>query len=99
MNKHKRAIYVPRSPKKWARGQYTKKGLTLFVGTLAALVTIGEMILRFNMATFVTTCVTVAMAVIFGVMQMMTAEDYWTGEYHDYAKNVEKSQEVDKNGD
>lgn len=103
MNKTKRSIYVPRSPKKWSRGQYTKKGFTLFVGTLTALVTIGEMILRFNMATFVTTCITVAMAVIFGVMQMMVAEDYWTGEYWDYAKNVEKaqnknSQEEEDNG-
>lgn len=92
MMKHKRAIYIPRSPKRWVRAQYTKKGMTVFVGTLAALVTIGEMILRFNLATFVTTCVTVVMAIIFGVMQMLTAEDYWTGEYWDYAKNVEKEQ-------
>jgi hypothetical protein len=97
MMKHKRAIYIPRSPKRWVRAQYTKKGMTVFVGTLAALVTIGEMILRFNLATFVTTCVTVVMAIIFGVMQMLTAEDYWTGEYWDYAKNVEKEQNKKEN--
>lgn len=92
MHKHKRDIYVPRSPKKWTRMEYTKKGFTLFLGTLTALVTIGEMILKFNLATFVTTCVTVVMAIIFGVMQMMTAMDYWTNEYWDYAKTIEKEQ-------
>ena len=32
------------------------------------------------------------MAIIFGVMQMMTAMDYWTNEYWDYAKAIEKEQ-------
>ena len=99
LGKIKSSTYVPQSPTKWQRAQYTKKGATLFLTTAVTLFTIGEMILTFNWTTFISHIVTIISGIVFGFMQMMTAEDYWTGEYYDYAIRVQDALEKEKEAD
>lgn len=91
-----RRQYVPKSPHKWNTEQYSKKGVTIFVSSLLALITIGDMILRFSWPTFIATIITVVIGIVVGVMQMMSAMDYWTNEFLDYALYIQKQMEPNK---
>lgn len=78
----------PRGPKEWKKHEYSKKGVTIFICTAIALVGLENMILSWKLATFLTYIFTIIMGLVFGVLQMKKAEDYWTTEYNDYAHFV-----------
>lgn len=84
----KRAVKekLPRSPHKWNTTQYGRKGVTLFVGSLASGFALTNAILQFNVVTLISYTITVIFAILFGIFQMKTAERYWTDEYYRYAK-------------
>lgn len=81
---------LPRSPKKWTASQYGKKGTTIFFSTILASIALTQAILTFDWITMLTYLFTIIMGLIFGVVQMKSAEFYWTEEYYAYALNVEK---------
>lgn len=80
----------PRSPSAWTRVQYGKKGTTIFVTTMLATIALTQAILTFDYVTMLTYLFTIVMGLIFGVIQMKSAEVYWTDEYYRYALMVEK---------
>lgn len=82
----------PRSPRKWNAEQYGKKGVTIFVTSALATVALTQAILSFDWVSMLTYLFTIIMGLIFGVMQMKSAENYWTEEFWQYAQIVRDTQ-------
>lgn len=85
--------FIPRSPKKWNTQQYTKKGTMIFITTALATVALTQAILTFDWIAMLTYLFTIIMGLIFGVLQMKSAEEYWTDEFWKYAIMVKEQQE------
>ena len=85
MNKVKIRKYTPSSPAKYQAKSYGKKGTTLVISTMASLVAITNMILRFDYLALISYCITILMAIIFGIFAMKNDELYWTDEYYYWA--------------
>ena len=85
--------FIPRSPNAWNRAQYGKKGTTIFITTGLSTVALTQAILTFDWMSMLTYLFTIVMGLIFGVLQMKTAEEYWTDEFWQYAQRVKKAQE------
>lgn len=86
----------PRSPGKWTSQQYGKKGTTIFITTMLATIALTQAILSFDYITMLTYLFTIVMGLIFGVIQMKSAELYWTDEYYKYALMVEREEREKK---
>lgn len=82
--------YIPRSPREWNIKQYSTKGVSIFFSTAMATVALSQAILTFDWISMLTYLFNVILGLIFGVIQMKTAEDYWTDEFWKYAKMVEE---------
>lgn len=82
--------YIPRSPKEWNRKQYGVKGITIFIWTALATVALSQAILSYDWVTMLTYLFTIILGLIFGVLQMKVAEEYWTEEFWKYAKMIEE---------
>lgn len=94
---------LPRSPRKWNVEQYGMKGTTIFIGTALGTVALTQAILSFDYVSMLTYLFTIVLGLIFGILQMKNAEEYWTSEYWEYAQMRKKSEmkqisidEVDK---
>ena len=79
---------APRSPEKWQLQQYSRKGVLVFAATLLGTVALTQAILAFDWVTMLTYLFTIIMGIIFGVVQMKSAESYWTEEFVRYANYV-----------
>lgn len=75
----------PRSPAKWNGQQYGKKGVTIFLSTGLATVAFTNAVLAFNLVDLLTYLFAIVMGIIFGILQMKNAEEYWREEYLRYA--------------
>ena len=75
----------PRSPRKWNAEQYGKKGVTIFITSSMAVVALTQAVLSFDYISMLTYLFAIIMGLIFGILQMKTAEEYWTREYLEYA--------------
>lgn len=87
--------YIPRSPTVWNKHQYGTKGITIFITTALSTVALTQAMLTFDWMSMLTYLFTIIMGLIFGIMQMKTAEDYWTDEFWQYAQSI-KNKEVNK---
>lgn len=81
---------VPRDPESWERGEYKNKGTTIAITTVISAIGLTQAVLTFNWLDMLSYLFTVAMGIMFGILQMDKAETYWTTEYWQYAKMVEK---------
>ena len=86
--------FAPRSPHIWNRQQYGQKGITIFITTALSTVALTQAMLTFDWMSMLTYLFTIIMGLIFGVMQMKTAEDYWTDEFWQYAKQTKETMEM-----
>lgn len=80
----------PRSPDKWKRDIYTRKGSAVLLASILSSVGLAQAILVFDWIALLTYLFTLAMGIILGVIQMNAAEEYWTEEFYDYAKKIQK---------
>lgn len=87
---HKNKEQQPRSPKKWNSQQYGRKGTIIFMTTALSTVALTQAILTFDWMAMLTYLFTIVMGLIFGIMQMKSAEDYWTDEFLRYALLVDQ---------
>ena len=78
-------INRPRSPRKWLSQQYGRKGTLIVISSLLGMFCIANAVLKWDWAALCSYAVTIAMGLIFGVIQMHRAEVYWTTEYLSYA--------------
>lgn len=97
LNKIKAKKYTPMSPAKYQAKSYGKKGTTLVISTMASLVAITNMLLRFDYLALISYCITILMAIIFGIFAMKNDEIYWTDEYYYWAlKQLEDAKSLDE---
>ena len=97
MNKVKMRKYTPMSPLKFQAKSYGKKGTTLVISTMASLVAITNMLLRFDYLALISYCITILMAIIFGIFAMKNDELYWTDEYYYWAlQQAEEAKSLDE---
>ena len=85
MNKVKCKAYKPLSPVQYQAKTYGKKGTTLIITTMASLVAITNMLLKFDYLALISYAVTIIMAIIFGIFAMKQDELYWTSDYYYWA--------------
>lgn len=78
-------VYNPRSPGKFNKEEYGKKGIIIFITTILSAVALTQAILSFDYMSMLTYLFTIIMGLIFGIIQMKKAEIYWTQEYYDFA--------------
>ena len=89
--------YIPRSPKKFLSHQYGKKGTTVFITSLLSVFALGQALLSFDFASFLSYLLTIIVGCIFGFLTMKNNELYWTTEFLDYAKKIQKEcEELEK---
>ena len=88
--------FNPRSPNAFNKEQYSHKGVTIFITTALSTVALTQAILTFDWMSMLTYLFTIIMGLLFGVMQMKIAEDYWTDEFWQYAQKVKRDLELDK---
>lgn len=89
--------HAPRSPLQWTRSTYGKKGVTIFVTTIISVIGLTQAVLTFDVVSMLTYLFTVIMGIIFGILQMNETEKYWTEEFLDYAKMVQKNKAEEAN--
>ena len=92
LTKHKDV--TPRSPSSWNRQQYGQKGIVLFITTALSTIALTQAMLTFDWMSMLTYLFTIIMGLIFGVIQMENAEEYWTNEFWQYAQLVKYEQEL-----
>ena len=95
--KVKKKEHKPKSPAQWNAAQYGKKGVSLFLASAMSVVAIGQAVLSYEWSTALAYLFTLGMGIIFGIMQMKKAENYWTTEYYEYAlmkKHMEEEQQI-----
>lgn len=88
--------FVPMAPNKWVRRQYGFKGTSIGVLTAISTIALSQAILTFDWVAMLTYFFTVIMGIVFGVLQMKSAEEYWTEEYYEYALYIQKQQNSNK---
>lgn len=88
--------FKPIGPAEWNRKQYGQKGVTIFITTALSTIALTQAMLTFDWMAMLTYLFTIIMGLIFGVLQMKTAEDYWTDEFWQYAQQVKKDLELAK---
>lgn len=86
--------FIPRSPTEWNRLQYGQKGVVIFVTTALSTIALTQALLTFDWMAMLTYLFTIIMGLIFGVLQMRSAEDYWTDEFWQYAQKIKKDKEI-----
>ena len=88
--KAKKADHTPRSPRKWQALQYGKRGTKIFISSALSVVALGQAILSFDWVSMLAFIFTIAMGVVFGILQMKKAEAYWTDEFYRYALMIKE---------
>ena len=90
--KAKKADHTPRSPQKWQALQYGKRGTKIFISSAMSVVALGQAILSFDWVSMLAFLFTIAMGIVFGVLQMKKAEAYWTDEFYRYALMIKEEE-------
>ena len=85
----------PKSPRRWNVEQYGKKGIAIFLASALSTVALTQALLTFDWVSMLTYLFTIIMGLVFGILQMKTAEEYWTGEYLEYAL-LRQEQDMEK---
>lgn len=91
---------LPKSPAKWNAKQYSTKGVTIFITTGLTTIALGQALLAFDWISMLSYLFTIIMGVIFGILSMKSAEEYWSDEYYRYALMIQRDeQENSRNND
>lgn len=78
-------VYTPLSPQQWLKKEYRTKAVTIFVTTSLSTVALTQAVLSFDYMAMLTYLFTIILGVVFGIIQMKKAEEYWTQEFYDFA--------------
>lgn len=96
---YKDKVYIPRDPQSWQRKAYVKKGITIFISSLITLIGLAQAILAYDYVTLIAYVIVIVLGIVFGLIQMANAEDYWTNEFYDYALYLQKQKEESNDND
>ena len=100
LNRHKeQKEFVPRSPRQMNTKEYVSKIFFIVVFSLCSFLTITSLAISFDFITFLSCMTSTVVALIFGWVTMIKNEEYWTGEYLEYAKWLDsKATKGENNG-
>lgn len=84
-------------PEEWIKKTYSKKLVAVFCTSVLSAVGLTQAVLTFDWIAMLTYLFTITMGVIFGILQMNAAEEYWTSEFWYYAKDIERNRQNDSN--
>lgn len=87
----------PINPFKWSKLVKTKKVCTMVVMSITTFIAFGQMILNFDIQTFLSYLVTIGMGLVYGIMQMFDSEDMWSIGYLEFAQWRQKLYEKESN--
>lgn len=93
LNMAKSTEVIPKSPRQWKRQQYLTKGLTLSITSMATLCIFTDIVLHYDWLALISYAITIVSAIIFGLLEMSTSEDYWTRTFLEYAEYKTKHSE------
>lgn len=95
---YKSPEYTPTGPDEWNRREYKRKGITISIGSIISAIGLTQAVLHFDWMSMLAYAFIILLGAVFGILQMNVAEEYWTEEYYDYAKMVErKAKQVKEN--
>ena len=94
LGRMKQKDFIPRSPQKFNSQSYLRKGTTIFITSALATVALSQAILNYDWMAMLTYIFTIVMGIIFGILQMKNAEEYWTIEYPRYVRLKLEEMEV-----
>lgn len=72
------------------RSIYKKKGILTFITSLASAFVLGQAILTFNAALFLSYLLTLVLGIISGIIHMKSEEGWLCNDWWEYAKEIEK---------
>lgn len=96
MGKLRQNIVHARSPHTYFGQLYRRKGSMIFATTLLSAVVLTNVILTWDLTSFITYATTVLMGLLFGVLKMKDVEVYWTEEYYVFALEQLEAHEAKK---
>lgn len=97
MGKLRQNIVHARSPHTYFGQLYRRKGSMIFATTLLSAVVLTNVILTWDITSFITYATTVLMGLLFGVLKMKDVEVYWTEEYYVFAHEQLEAHEKAEN--
>lgn len=83
-NKKIKKKHKPLSPRTWTARQYATKGTGIFISSTLATISLAQAILLYDLSTFLSYLFTLIMGIVYGIIQMKKAEEYWTIEFPAY---------------
>lgn len=83
-NKKIKKKHKPLSPRTWTARQYATKGTGIFISSALATISLAQAILLYDLSTFLSYLFTLIMGIVYGIIQMKKAEEYWTIEFPAY---------------
>ena len=83
-NKKIKKKHKPLSPRTWTARQYATKGTGIFISSALATISLAQAILLYDLSTFLSYLFTLIMGIVYGIIQMKKAEEYWTVEFPAY---------------
>lgn len=95
----KRKDFIPQGPKEWNRKQYGVKATTLAISSLLSTFAFTNAILTYDWVTLLTYVFTLFIGIVCGILQMKSAEAYWTNEYYQYALMIQNNKEETTSND
>lgn len=92
LRKQKDKESLPRSPKKFNAQQYGGKGVSIFIASALTTVALTQAFLTYDYVALLTYVFTILSGIVFGIITMKGAEEYWTNEYLSYAMMKEREE-------
>lgn len=88
--------YTPRSLRQFTKREYGAKGVSIAIGTLLAGFALTQAMLTYDYVRMLSYLFTVMFGIIFGILEMKKWEEYYTGEFYDYALYYQKLKEKEE---
>ena len=76
---------IPLSPEQWMAKEYKTKGISIAITSVLSCIILSQVVLTFDILTFLGCLFTLIMGVVFGCMQLFKSEHFWSMDYYDYA--------------
>lgn len=85
--------YKPRSLKEFNSREYGVKGVSIFLFSIMSVFALSQALLTYDYMLLISYVLTVSCGIVFGILEMKKYENFYTGEYLDYAKEVKRQTE------
>lgn len=85
--------HLPKSPGQWHKREYLSKASSLATFTLLGTIGFAHAVLTFDLVKFISQAICLVFGLVFGVIEMKNVEEYWSGEYYEYAVYMQKKGE------